>query len=72
MVGVPGSLTDKFKAAKAAGFGAIELNAPGIDVAETKKAISQSGLPVDGTLVGAVSIHEMFKSWIVPAQQPTT
>ena len=50
MVGVKGSLTDKFKAAKAAGFGAIELNAPGIDVAETKRAVAQSGLPVDGSV----------------------
>jgi len=50
MVGVKGSLTDKFKAAKAAGFAAIEMNAPGMDVAETKKAILESGLPVDGTV----------------------
>ena len=50
MVGVKGSLADKFKAAKAAGFGAIELNAPGIDVVETNKAIAQSGLPVDGSV----------------------
>ena len=50
MVGVKGSLADKFKAAKAAGFGAIEMNAPGMQVAETKKAIAESGLPVDGTV----------------------
>ncbi len=50
MVGVKGSLTDKFKAAKAAGFGAIEMNAPGMNVAETKEAIAGSGLPVDGTV----------------------
>ena len=48
MVGEGKSLTDKFKAAKAAGFGAIELNAPGINAEEVKKAISESGLPVDG------------------------
>ncbi|MDC0274108.1 MAG: sugar phosphate isomerase/epimerase [Planctomycetaceae bacterium] len=50
MVGVKGSLTDKFKAAKEAGFAAIEMNAPGMDVAETKQAILESGLPVDGTV----------------------
>jgi hexulose-6-phosphate isomerase len=50
MVGLKGSLTDKFKAAKAAGFGAIEMNSPGMDVAETRKAIADSGLPVDGTV----------------------
>ena len=47
-----GTLTDKFKLAKAAGFGAIEVNCPGIDVADVKKAVSDSGLPVDGS-VGA-------------------
>ena len=50
MVRVKGNLTDKFKAAKAAGFGAIEMNAPGMNVAETKAAIAGSGLPVDGTV----------------------
>ena len=50
MVGVEGSLTDKFLAAKAAGFHGIEMNSPGMDVAETRKAIKQSGLPVDGTV----------------------
>ena len=50
MVQVKGSLTDKFKATKAAGFGAIEMNAPGMNVAETKAAIAGSGLPVDGTV----------------------
>lgn len=44
------SLTDRFKAAKAAGFGAIELSCPGNDVAEVKKAITESGLPVDGSV----------------------
>jgi L-ribulose-5-phosphate 3-epimerase len=50
MVGVPGSLTDKFKAAKEAGFHGIEMNSPGMDIEETRKAISESGLPVDGTV----------------------
>ncbi len=50
MVRVEGSLTDKFQAAKAAGFDGIEMNAPGMDVEETRKAIAESGLPVDGTV----------------------
>lgn len=50
MVKVDGSLTDKFKAAKTAGFDGIEMNAPGMDVEETRKAIAESGLPVDGTV----------------------
>lgn len=50
MVKVPGTLTEKFQAAKAAGFEAIEMNAPGMDVEETRRAIQESGLPVDGTV----------------------
>lgn len=50
MVGVDGSLTDKFKAAKAAGFAGIEMNSPGMNVEETRRAIAESGLPVDGTV----------------------
>jgi len=50
MVGVKGSLTDKFQAAKAAGFDGIELNLPGTDVAEAKAAIAATGLPVDGSV----------------------
>lgn len=50
MVGVKGSLTDKFKAAKAAGFSGIEMNSPGMDVDATKIAIEESGLVVDGTV----------------------
>lgn len=50
MVKVDGTLTDKFKAAKAAGFDGIEMNAPGMNVEETKQAIKESGLPVDGTV----------------------
>jgi hexulose-6-phosphate isomerase len=50
MVGVKGSLTDKFKAAKTAGFAAIEMNSPGMNVEQTKKAVAESGLPVDGTV----------------------
>jgi hexulose-6-phosphate isomerase len=50
MVRVDGSLTDKFKACKAAGFEGIELAAPGIDVEATRRAIAESGLPVDGSV----------------------
>ncbi len=50
MVGVPGTLTDKFRAAKEAGFDGIEMNAPGANVEEVKKAIAETGLPVDGTV----------------------
>ena len=44
------TLTEKFKLAKEAGFAAIELNAPKIDVDETKKAIQEAELPVDGSV----------------------
>lgn len=50
MVRVKGSLTDKFNAAKEAGFAGIEMNSPGLNVEETKKAMAESGLPVDGTV----------------------
>jgi hexulose-6-phosphate isomerase len=50
MVRVNGTLTDKFRAVKEAGFHGIEMDSPGMDVAETKKAIAETGLPVDGTV----------------------
>lgn len=50
MVKVPGTLTDRFRAVKAAGFDGIEMDAPGMNVEETRLAISESGLPVDGTV----------------------
>jgi len=50
MVQVEGSLTDKFKAAKAAGFQGIELDLPGADLEEAKAAIAESGLTVDGSV----------------------
>ncbi|MEK6247159.1 MAG: sugar phosphate isomerase/epimerase [Planctomycetales bacterium] len=50
MVKVEGSLTDKFKAAKAAEFAGIEMNSPGMDIEKTNIAITESGLPVDGTV----------------------
>jgi L-ribulose-5-phosphate 3-epimerase len=45
-----GTLTDKFKLAKAAGFGAIEIGCPGANIADVKKATADSGLPVDGSV----------------------
>lgn len=50
MVNVQGSLTERFKAVKAAGYDGIEMDAPGMNVEETIKAIAESGLPVDGTV----------------------
>ena len=50
MVRVEGSLTDKFRIAKQAGFAGIEPGVPGPDLAETRRAIADSGLPVDGTV----------------------
>ncbi len=50
MVNVPGSLTEKFRAVKEAGFDGIEMDSPGMNVEETRKAIAESGLPVDGTV----------------------
>lgn len=50
MIKVDGGLTEKFLAAKAAGFQGVELNSPGMDVEETKRAIAETGLPVDGTV----------------------
>lgn len=43
-------LTEKFKLAKAAGYDGIEMDSPGIDVEQTKKAIAESGLVVDGSV----------------------
>lgn len=48
--GVEGSLVDKFTAAKEAGFQSIEMDSPGMNVEQTKLAIAESGLPVDGTV----------------------
>lgn len=50
MVKVEGSLTDKFNAAKAAGFQGIELDSPGFEVTDAKKAIEETGFPVEGTV----------------------
>ena len=58
MVAIEGSLTDKFKAAKEAGFAAIELDSPlrfsgSYSIEDVLKAIKDSGLPVDGTVCGS-------------------
>ncbi len=58
MVGIEGSLTDKFKAVKEAGFAAIELDSPlrfsgNASIDDVLKAVKESGLPVDGTVCGS-------------------
>ncbi len=50
MVGVEGSLVDKFAACKAAGYDGIELDSPGINVEATKEAIAKTQLVVDGSV----------------------
>ncbi len=50
MVQIPGSLTDKFRALKELGYDGVEMDSPGMKVEETKRAIAESGLPVDGTV----------------------
>ncbi len=50
MIRTGSNLTERFAAAKSAGFDGVELNSPGLNVAETLKAISATGLPVDGTV----------------------
>ena len=52
MIKSSGSLTDKFKLAKEAGFEGVELNVPGVDVQAAKKAAEESGLIIDGTVGG--------------------
>ncbi|QDU09252.1 sugar phosphate isomerase/epimerase family protein [Gimesia aquarii] len=44
------TLEEKFAIAKEAGFDGIELNCPGINVAEVRAAIKATGLPVDGSV----------------------
>lgn len=46
------TLADRFRLAKEAGFAGIELNSPGNDAAEVRKAIAESGLRVDGSVCG--------------------
>lgn len=52
MIKSGGNLTEKFKIARDAGFKGVEMGFPGNDVAETKKAVAESGLPVDGSVCG--------------------
>ena len=52
MIKSSGGLVEKFKIAKEAGFKGVEMGFPGNDVAETKRAIAESGLPVDGSVCG--------------------
>lgn len=44
------NLVEKFKIAKEAGFDGVELNAPGYDIEEARRAVAESGIPVDGTV----------------------
>lgn len=44
------TLAEKFAIAKEAGFEGVELNAPGYNVEEARRAIAETGLPVDGTV----------------------
>ena len=50
MIKVEGTLTDKFLAAKEAGFMGVEMNSPGMEVESTRRAIRESGISVDGTV----------------------
>jgi hexulose-6-phosphate isomerase len=50
MVKVEGTLVDKFRTAKAAGFAGIELNSPSINVEEARLAVAEAGLVIDGTV----------------------
>ncbi len=52
MIKSSGSLVDKFRLAREAGFEGVELNVPGINVQECKNAASESGLIIDGTVGG--------------------
>ena len=50
MIGVEGTLEEKFAAAKAAGFEGVELNTPGVDVDAARAASQAAGLPIDGSV----------------------
>lgn len=50
MIRTKGSLTDKFKIAKEAGFEGVEMNVPGTNVDEANAAAKASGLIIDGTV----------------------
>lgn len=44
------SLVERFKVAQEAGFQGVEMNFPGDNVEDTRKAIAESGLVVDGSV----------------------
>jgi hexulose-6-phosphate isomerase len=50
MIKVKGTLSEQFKVAREAGFMGVEMNAPGMSVEDTRRAIADSGLVVDGTV----------------------
>ncbi|MEM1068310.1 MAG: sugar phosphate isomerase/epimerase family protein [Planctomycetota bacterium] len=52
MIKTKGGLVDKFRMAKDAGFEGVELNTPGINIDEAKKAAAETGLIIDGTVGG--------------------
>ena len=52
MIRSKGSLTDKFKIAKEAGFEGVELNVPGINIDAAKQAVQETGIVIDGTVGG--------------------
>ena len=52
MIRSKGSLTDKFRIAKEAGFEGVELNVPGINIDAAKQAVQATGIVIDGTVGG--------------------
>lgn len=50
MVGIDGSLLDKFKAVKELGYDGIELDSPGLNRDEAKKARDEAELPIHGVV----------------------
>jgi len=52
MIRSKGSLTDKFRIAKEAGFEGVELNVPGINIDAAKQAVQETGIVIDGTVGG--------------------
>lgn len=45
------SMTDRFKLLKECGFDGVELDTPGINIAEAIKARDEAGLPIEGTVI---------------------
>ncbi len=44
------SLVEKFRIVKEAGFDGIEMDSPGFDVEDAKRAMGETGLPIDGSV----------------------